>query len=59
MSFAKAGSEISATWGEDAPVSMERDVRAELGHRAVLGIVRKVCERAPELEWDWFAVGIR
>jgi hypothetical protein len=38
---------------------MERDVRAELGHRAVLGIVRKVCERAPELEWDWFAVGIR
>jgi hypothetical protein len=56
-SFAKVGLEIEVTWGEDLPVSMERDERAEIGRRAVLEIVRDVCERAPELELDWFAVG--
>jgi hypothetical protein len=56
-SFAKVGPEIEATWGEDVPASMERDERAEIGRRAVLDIVRDVCERAPELELDWFAVG--
>ena len=42
--------------GEDAPISMERDEREEIGRRAVLDIVRSVCERAPELKSDWFAV---
>jgi hypothetical protein len=55
-SFTKVGAEIRATWGEDAPVSMERDERDELGSRAVLDIVIDVCERAPELNSDWFAV---
>ena len=55
-SFTKVGAEIRATWGEDAPVSMERDERDELGRRAVLDIVIDVCERAPELNSDWFAV---
>jgi hypothetical protein len=55
-SFARVGPEISATWGEDVPSSMERDERAELGRRAVLRILRDVCEGAPELELDWFAV---
>jgi hypothetical protein len=55
-SFAKVGPEISATWGEDAPASMERDERAEIGRRAVLDIVIGVCELAPELNSDWFAV---
>jgi len=54
-SFAKVGPEISATWGEDVP-SMARDEDAEIGRRAVLDIVRDVCEHAPELEVDWFAV---
>jgi hypothetical protein len=54
--FAKVGAEIRATWGEDAPISMERDEREEIGRRAVLDIVRGVCERVPELESDWFAV---
>jgi len=43
--------------GEDLPASMERDERAEIGRRAVLDIVCDVCESAPELELDWFAVG--
>jgi hypothetical protein len=55
-SFTKVGAEIRATWGEDAPASMERDERYELGRRAVLDIVIGVCERAPELKSDWFAV---
>jgi hypothetical protein len=54
--FAKAGAEIRATWGEDAPISMERDEREEIGRRAVLDIVCDVCARAPELKSDWFAV---
>jgi len=56
-SFAKVGSEIWATWAVDAPSSMERDERAEIGRRAVLEIVRDACERTPELELDWFAIG--
>ncbi len=59
VSFTKVDAEIRATWGEDAPVSMERDERAELGRRAVLDIVIDVCERAPELNSDWFAVSVR
>jgi hypothetical protein len=56
-SFARVGHEICATWGEDVPPSMERHERAELGRHAVLRILREVCERPPELELDWFAVG--
>lgn len=56
-SFAKVGSEIWATWRVDAPASMERDERAEVGRRAVLDIVHDVCKRTPELEFDWFSVG--
>jgi hypothetical protein len=59
VSFAKVGPEIRATWGEDLPISMDRDVGVEVGRRAVLGILSGVCERAPELELDWFAVGPR
>jgi hypothetical protein len=55
--FAKVDAQIRATWGADAPISMERDEREEIGRRAVLDIVCEVCERAPELRADWFAVG--
>jgi hypothetical protein len=55
--FAKVDAQIRATWGEDAPISMERDEREQIGRRAVLDVVCEVCERAPELEADWFAVG--
>jgi hypothetical protein len=54
--FAKVGAEITATWGEDAPVAMERDVREEIGRRTVLDVVVDVCELTPGLSEDWFAV---
>lgn len=56
VSFVKVGPEIMATTGEDAPVSMTVDERVEIGRRAVLDIVREICEGAPELRSDWFAV---
>ena len=56
-SFTRIGHEISASWGEDVPASMERDERVEVGRRAVLATLREVCESTPELELGWFAVG--
>jgi hypothetical protein len=56
VSFAKIGAEITARTGEDAPVSMTRDERLEVGRRAVLDAVRDVCEGASDLKSDWFAV---
>ena len=55
-SFSKVGPEITATWQLDAPFPVERDEVIELGRLAVLEIVRDVCRRAPELEFEWFAV---
>ncbi len=54
--FAKVDAELRATWREDAPLSMERPEREEFGRRAVLSILCEVCEHAPELESDWYAV---
>jgi hypothetical protein len=56
VSFARVGPEIVATTGEDAPVSMTVDERVDIGRRAVLDVVREVCEGAPGLRSDWFAV---
>lgn len=56
VSFAKIGSEITARTGDEAPVSMTRDERVEIGRRAVLDAVRDVCEGAADLKSDWFAV---
>jgi len=55
-SFAKVGNVIRAEWGVDAPVSLEREEREEIGRGVVLEIVRDVCERTPELKADWYAV---
>jgi hypothetical protein len=54
--FAKVDAELRATWKADAPLSMERPEREEFGRRAVLSILCEVCERAPELKSDWYAV---
>jgi len=56
VSFVKVGGEIWATVEADAPVSMTQDERADIGRRAVLAVVREVCEGATELNSDWFAV---
>jgi hypothetical protein len=57
-SFAKRGAEIRATWGNDAPSSIDRHEREEVGRAAILEIVRDVCEQAPGLSSDWFAIGV-
>jgi hypothetical protein len=56
VSFAMVGDEIRASVGEDAPVAMTRDERVEIGRGAILAILLDVCETAPELKSDWFAV---
>jgi hypothetical protein len=57
--FTMAGKEIRASLGHEAPVSMERDEREEIGRLALLEIVQRVCEDAPELELAWFAISPR
>lgn len=54
--FARVGGELRANLDRDEPVAMTQDDRTEVGRREVLGIVADVCERAPELQLDWYAV---
>lgn len=55
-SFVKVGpDEIGATLGHNVPAMAGE--RLETERRALLEIVSDLCERAPELELDWFAVG--
>jgi hypothetical protein len=56
VSFARLGHELRANLDRDEPVSMTHDERTDIGRRAVLDIVAEVCERAPELKLDWYAV---
>ena len=56
VSFSRKGTELMARAGHDAPVSMERDEREEIGRLAVLDCVTRVCERVPELKIAWFAI---
>jgi hypothetical protein len=56
ISFANNGGEIEARTGEDEPVAMTRDERAEIGRRRVLAVLREVCEESSALEPEWFAV---
>jgi len=54
--FARVGREIRANLDRDEPVAMTLDERTDIGRREVLEIIEEVCERAPELKTDWFAV---
>jgi hypothetical protein len=56
VSFRRVGAEIQAKLDRDDPVSMTQDERTAIGRLAVLEIVGEVCDRAPELKLDWFAV---
>jgi hypothetical protein len=59
VAFVRGGYEIGASFGQEAPISMERDEREEVGRLAVLKCLRDVCESAPELHLKWFAIGLR
>lgn len=55
-SFSRRGSAIRATWESTASRSIPRGELNEIARAAILDLVRDVCARAPELEFDWFAV---
>jgi hypothetical protein len=60
VSFSKAGTEISATWLEDEAHSRRTaEERAAIGRQVVLDAVYAVCEKAPDLDANWFAVSIQ
>ena len=50
------GAEIRATSAEALGDSTTRETRVEVERQAIVELIRDVCERAPELESDWFAV---
>jgi hypothetical protein len=54
--FSISGDEIGAILDRDESVSMTRDERVEISRRVVLDVLEEVCERAPELTLDWYAV---
>ncbi len=56
VSFTRVGHEIRANLNRDDPIAMTHDERTDVGRRAVLEIVAEVCERNPELEFEWYAV---
>jgi hypothetical protein len=59
IAFNRAGYAINASVGQEAPISMERDEREEVGRLAVLERLREICDDAPELRIEWYAVGPR
>jgi hypothetical protein len=54
--FSIAGGEIGATIDREESVSETNDERVEIGRRAVLGALEEICDGAPELKLDWYAV---
>jgi hypothetical protein len=56
MHFSNLGG-ITATMSDDPPLSMTRDEWSDTSRRTVLGVLSDLCEEAPELEFDWYAVG--
>ena len=56
VSFAIVGDEIRATSPESDGDSLTREIRVEVQRQAIVDLIHDVCERAPELEADWFAV---
>ena len=56
VSFAMVGDEIRATSEEVDGDSTTTETRVAVEREAILDLIRDVCERAPELESNWFAV---
>ena len=54
--FTSVGGEIRARLDREDAVWMTQDERIEIGRQAVLEAVGEICERAPELKLDWYAV---
>jgi hypothetical protein len=56
VEFSRSPTEIAATWNGYTSSSMTEDERIELGRRAILELVRDVCEEPPPLDVEWFAI---
>ena len=56
ISFAMVRDGIMATSPESHGDSTTREIRVGVERQAIVDLIRDVCERAPELESDWFAV---
>ena len=54
--FSVSAGEIGASLDRDDSVSVTQDERVEIGRRAVLAALEEICERAPALQLDWYAV---
>jgi hypothetical protein len=54
--FARVGPNVTAILDRDLPVAVTQDERVDIGRREVLNAVAEICERAPDLKLDWFAV---
>jgi hypothetical protein len=55
--FAKGRDEIRANWGYSEASQAIREEVMDRERRAVLEAVCEVCDRTPELEPDWYAIG--
>lgn len=59
ITFLRTARDIRADVGHDSPILMEREEREAIGRRAILDCLREICEEAPELRVDWYAVSPR
>jgi hypothetical protein len=56
VTFSRVGASIAARLDREDPISMTQDERAERGRESVLQMIAEICEQAPELKFDWYAV---
>jgi hypothetical protein len=56
LTFAMDGDAITATSEEHEGESSTREERVDTERRAIVDLLVRVCDDAPELESDWFAV---
>jgi hypothetical protein len=59
LRFRKTRDEIRVVTPDEPRVPMADDEWVEDCRRAIMEIVRSVCEQPPELEFAWFAVWLR
>jgi hypothetical protein len=56
LTFAMDGDAVTAISEAREAEASTRDERVEFERRAIVDLLVDVCENAPELESDWFAV---
>ena len=56
VSFAMVGAEIRATTARSLGDATTREASLDVERRAIVDLISDVCDKAPELKSDWFAV---